>query len=1376
MRRWFLSYNSQDFHLAEALEAELRSRDPDIAIFFAPKSLRPGAYWMPTLAKEIGDAAAFVLLVGEKGLGPWQSMEYYEALDRRVKAHNFPVVLVLLDGQPAPGLPFLRQLHWIVTADPGAAKSVAELMNAAAGGAAPSGELWRHTAPYRGLHAMTESDADFFFGRGRETVEVISALAAGPDKLPILLGNSGVGKSSLAQAGVLAAFMRQDWPETAEARPPWPQAFNDSRRWCFLKLRPGTEPVRALVEPFLWTWQFDAVDPQRAKLQTSWVNNLIEGSVNLRDLLDATEARYRDELRQPKPPAFLLYIDQGEELYVRAEERQRRRFSEILAHGLSDPRLRAMMSMRTDFFGELQKDEPLYAAHHQINVPPLREAELREVVSRPAALLAARFEADGLAAYIAQRTAEESTKDAGALPLLSYLLDDMWTQMVQRGDGILRLPAEAVELGRVLVERADAFLEAHPKAEDQLRRIFTLKLATVREDGEPTRRRALRSEFTEEEWRLVNELADHPNRLLVVATPETGESYAEVAHEAIFRRWDKLRGWIAGEREFLAWRSRLESERRAWAAAPEESKNDALLMGLALAQAHSWLVKRAEDLPRVDREFIDLSLRRDALEREQREQARRQQERLRRRMLQFSTAGLIVVTALLIFAAFQWYEAKNQKEATSHALATMTRNADAVVAIFLDPNTTPPVELTEQMLKPAIAAYADVIRLDPHLFAAFFGRANAYSLEKDYDRAIADYDRALELDPQHALAFNRRGSAYAGKRDFERAIKDFDAALALDPKLKEAMHGRGLAYLGKGAYGDAIHDFDQALALDSKNAAAYAARGAAYAANGDAEHAMADFDAGLAIDAKVQQNIPRDAQIASAYVKRGNGFLAKNEADRALRDFDQAVWHDPKSHVALNQRGNAYVAKGDYEHAVNDYDRAIALNPKYALAFRNRGSGYARKGDGDRAIRDYDRAIELDPKYALAFVDRGTAYFNKGEGSYDQAIQDYTAAIQLDAKYALAYSYRGNTFARKGDYDRAIEDLNRAVELDPKNASFLYTRGNAYASQRDYDRAILDFGRAIELDPKNAVAYTQRGNLYLNKGDYDRAIPDYEQAILLDPKYATAYNQRGNAYFGKADYDRALRDYTQAIAIHPNYPLAYSNRGNTYFSKGDPDHAIEDLDRSVELDAKFPTAYYNRGNAFQRKGDHVRAIHDYDRAIALNPKYTTAYHGRGVSYFNRGDYDHAILDFDEAIKLDANYALAHVDRGNSYFVKHQYDRAIEDYGEAIRIKPKYAVAYNFRGNAYNRKTDYDRAIADIDEALRIDPKYALAYRNRGFVYYYKGAYERAIEDFEQAIALDARVAGAFYGRGLAKQKKGDAEGGEADIAKAKSIDPKVSTP
>jgi formylglycine-generating enzyme required for sulfatase activity len=640
-QRWFLSYHSPDQALAERVKAAIERKDPTCRVFFAPTHLRAGGFWTAQLAQEIDDATAFILLVGERGLGSWQLPEYDEALDRRVKSPDFPVVLMLLAGQTAPGLPFLRQLHWIVTPDPASDKDVARLLDAVSGSSTRPGELWRYTSPYRGLTAMEERDSDYFFGRERETIAALKALVAAPDTLPVLLGNSGVGKSSVAQAGVLAALRRQAWPESPGNDRAWPAVFQDSRRWCFITLRPGTEPLRELVEPFLQTWQYATTDPAWEDRRSGWIDRLLGGKATLRGLLDATERRYV-ELGQPKPPAFFLYVDQGEELYVRAGEHHRRRFSELLAHGLGDPRFHALMSMRTDFFGDLQKDEPLYQAHRLISIAPLREAQLHKVVNRPAELLSARFETDRLATVVARRTAEESTKDAGALPLLSYMLDDMWSQMIRRGDGVLRLPEEAFELGGVLVERANAFISRHPGSENQLRRIFTLKLATVREDGEPTRRRAWRSEFSDAEWRLVSDLADHPNRLLITAILEAGatlpvpqsadtqargaaaagQTYAEVAHEAIFRRWGSLREWIAAEREFLAWRSGLEGARRAWQEAPDASKTEALLMGFALARAQSWLAKRGEDLPGVDREFIDLSVKR---ERKARGRARRVQ-------------------------------------------------------------------------------------------------------------------------------------------------------------------------------------------------------------------------------------------------------------------------------------------------------------------------------------------------------------------------------------------------------------------------------------------------------------------------------------------------------------------------------------------------------------------------------------------------------------------------------------------------------------------------------------------------------------------------------------------------------------------------------
>jgi TIR domain len=312
MPRWFLSYHSPDHALAERLRAAIERQDPQSYVFFAPAKLRTGGFWSAQLAQEIAKATAFILLVGARGVGDWQVLEYDEALDKRVKNPDFSVLVVLLEGQTAPSLPFLRRLHWIVTRDPASEKDVARLLDAASGEGVRPGKLWRYTSPYRGLTAMKEEDGEYFFGRTRETVEVIETLATVPGRFPILLGNSGVGKSSLAQAGVLAALKRQAWPEAAGAAHEWPHALRDSRRWCFLTLRPGTEPVKALVEAFLETWELDRTSTEWPERRAEWFHKQLSEKVTLRDLLDQTERRYAELQHYEPPPAFFVYIDQGE--------------------------------------------------------------------------------------------------------------------------------------------------------------------------------------------------------------------------------------------------------------------------------------------------------------------------------------------------------------------------------------------------------------------------------------------------------------------------------------------------------------------------------------------------------------------------------------------------------------------------------------------------------------------------------------------------------------------------------------------------------------------------------------------------------------------------------------------------------------------------------------------------------------------------------------------------------------------------------------------------------------------------------------------------------------------------------------------------------
>jgi formylglycine-generating enzyme required for sulfatase activity len=637
MRRWFLSYNSADEALARGVKLAIELAEPGAQVFFAPEHLRAG-FWSRELAREIARADVFLLLIGKGDVGPWQVVEYNEALDRKVKSPTFQLVVVLLEGQVAPGLPFLSQLHWIIAADPTAQHAVARLLEAAAGQGGPAGALWRHAAPYRGLLAMEEADSDFFFGRARETVEVLALLASRGDRFPLLLGNSGVGKSSVARAGVLAALKRQAWPEGAAAGEagPWPARFAESRGWCYLTLKPGDDPIEALAACFIeaWHWKLGPTDPERLKARHDWVDVLRDPRTTLSHLVEATDRHYEASERE-RPPAYLIYVDQGEELFLRSDRDAHERFSALLAAGLADPRLFALMSLRADFVGELQKDQRLYESHLLVNVPPLREEQLAEVVRLPAERLGARFDDSDLATTIARKTAADSVRDAGALPMLSYTLDDMWRRMVARGDGMLRLAAASFEPSGVLVERAERFLADRPRDEATLRRILTLRLAAMREGERPTRRRAPRSEFSDDEWRLVSELAGYPYRLLAVVSPEGSEAQVEVAHETLFERWGRLREWITDQQQFLSWRGGVETARKAWEKTEEATKSEAVLMGVALMQARSWIVSRRSDLADADAAFIDASFARD--------DARRRRAQRGQALIYVLLVGIIVI-------------------------------------------------------------------------------------------------------------------------------------------------------------------------------------------------------------------------------------------------------------------------------------------------------------------------------------------------------------------------------------------------------------------------------------------------------------------------------------------------------------------------------------------------------------------------------------------------------------------------------------------------------------------------------------------------------------------------------------------------------------
>ncbi len=63
--------------------------------------------------------------------------------------------------------------------------------------------------PWPGLRAFTESDSDFFFGRERETADLLDLVQRSP--VVVLYGQSGLGKTSLLQAGLFPGLKHFDF-------------------------------------------------------------------------------------------------------------------------------------------------------------------------------------------------------------------------------------------------------------------------------------------------------------------------------------------------------------------------------------------------------------------------------------------------------------------------------------------------------------------------------------------------------------------------------------------------------------------------------------------------------------------------------------------------------------------------------------------------------------------------------------------------------------------------------------------------------------------------------------------------------------------------------------------------------------------------------------------------------------------------------------------------------------------------------------------------------------------------------------------------------------------------------------------------------------
>jgi serine/threonine protein kinase len=433
------------------------------------------------------------------------------------------------------------------------------------------------SVPYPGLSAFQESDAERFYGRGPDVLQLVTKLREHP--VAAVVGASGVGKSSFARAGVVPALR------------------SSGERWEVLILRPGREPLPALATALLPLAPGTESGQSKISAHRELVDSLRSSPGLAGTLLRARAASGKHHV--------LLFVDQFEELYTLVrDEAERRTFTACLS-GIADDSsapLRLVVSIRSDFIDRVGEDrrflDELVPGLHFLQ--PLPRAALREALERPVVDLGYSFESREMLAEMVDSLAAT----AGALPLLQFAGSKLWEARDVRRKVITAASYKQMGgISGVLAQHADQVVSALPSTLRSLvRRVFQ-RLVTA----EGTRAIVDLSELEGmtpepgEARALVEHLAQA--RLVVLHRADDGSSTVELVHESLINGWPALRRWLDEERDELAFLEQLRAAAKQW---ESRGKPQGLVWrGEAFEEARQWRSRHRDPLPAREQAFLN---------------------------------------------------------------------------------------------------------------------------------------------------------------------------------------------------------------------------------------------------------------------------------------------------------------------------------------------------------------------------------------------------------------------------------------------------------------------------------------------------------------------------------------------------------------------------------------------------------------------------------------------------------------------------------------------------------------------------------------------------------------------------------------------------
>ncbi len=399
--------------------------------------------------------------------------------------------------------------------------------------------IQKHGSPYPGLLHFTRKYAPVFFGRDTEIGEILDRLRAPEGRFMIISGDSGIGKSSVVDAGLLPKL------ETP--------GFLNGQTFHAVRMVPSQrqQPLEALMGTLASLVTQAGLRPD--KLLEVLIQNPDMLGTQIKNITKNWDFQHK----------LLLFLDQMEELFTSHDRSQANRFLTALLHATQEDALWVASTIRSDHLHYCHRHPDMVnvlngQGHYALG--PVKPYMMKDMILKPA-------QAAGLTITesFAKRLIQDTEVDAANLPLLGFALDRLYQE--REGQELSekvydKLGGIAGAIG-VHVQMVENTIRSKlgVKTDEVLPTLFQTLAKVQKEESVPTRNRPKKVDFPATLHPVIDLLV---NERLLRTEGEGEDSTISITHEKLFKTWPSLSEYIETNTKTLIDRTLLESRAKKW--------------------------------------------------------------------------------------------------------------------------------------------------------------------------------------------------------------------------------------------------------------------------------------------------------------------------------------------------------------------------------------------------------------------------------------------------------------------------------------------------------------------------------------------------------------------------------------------------------------------------------------------------------------------------------------------------------------------------------------------------------------------------------------------------------------------------------------------